>query len=113
MPAPMRSNGSAPGTHRGNIAHVRIRVNAVQPSTIGGMVLNLRVRRFSDASELRYCTSELEVPAAGWALVEREGPFHAGERDLFFNGEFIGVTESVEIAPSFTEVMYAPIPPED
>jgi hypothetical protein len=74
----------------------------------------MTVLRFADAAEVQFCASEDEaLLAVGWAVVERDGVFQDEEDDLFLDGEFIGVTEAIDVAPNFVEVTYAPIPPED
>jgi hypothetical protein len=87
--------------------------------------MTIRVKRFSSSTELSVCSSELEVPDTGWAVVTTESEavmrnvegFSGECVEVFRDGEFMGdnrlLERTVDNGEPFTELIYKPVPDED
>jgi hypothetical protein len=99
--------------------------------------VNEKVKRFSSSNELRFCPSENEIPASGWAIhasaklrqtvaldsasvswSAAEGEeFSADVCQVFVNGQFVGDAKTVELAivdhRPYTELIWLPVPAYD
>jgi hypothetical protein len=78
-------------------------------------VPNIKTVRRPELSNLKIVSADAEIPDAGWATL---APGRVGDDgDVYRDGEFVGCLVRYLIDtrshPSFLELMYEPMPPED